>query len=179
MRNIKTKGFTLIELLVVVAIIGILASVVMSSLDSARKKGADAAIKSNLNSIRTQSSIWYDDNGQVYTFEAAPPLDCLTHSTMVDSMFADPKIFAAISAAYTLSGGPENSRCHAGRTTWAAAVQLNTSDGENGPLPDAWCADSVGSVRAVYYQPIGPSYPTGVDISQMINLADYSCYSQP
>lgn len=63
MKNTLKRGFTLIELLVVIAIIGILASVVLASLNSARDKGEDAAIKSNLNNIRAQAELFYDDNG--------------------------------------------------------------------------------------------------------------------
>src|SRR6185369_698077 len=60
------KGFTLIELLVVIAIIGILSSVVLASLNTARNKGADAAIKSNLNNARAQAELYYDGNTQSY-----------------------------------------------------------------------------------------------------------------
>lgn len=62
-QQLRSRGFTLIELLVVIAIIGILASVVLASLNSARDKGADAAIKSSINNARAQAQLFYDDNG--------------------------------------------------------------------------------------------------------------------
>lgn len=57
------RGFTLIELLVVIAIIGVLASVVLASLNSAREKGKIAAIKSTLKNMQTQAEITYSNTG--------------------------------------------------------------------------------------------------------------------
>ncbi len=54
------RGFTLIELLVVIAIIGILSAVVLASLNTARNKGADAAIKSNIDNARAAAELFYD-----------------------------------------------------------------------------------------------------------------------
>jgi len=51
------SGFTLIELLVVVAIIGILASVVIASLNTARDKSRVASIKSTLKNMIAQAEI--------------------------------------------------------------------------------------------------------------------------
>lgn len=49
----KNRGFTLIELLVVIAIIGILASVVMASLNSARVKARNARRVSDIKQLIT------------------------------------------------------------------------------------------------------------------------------
>ncbi len=57
------QGFTLIELLVVIAVIGILASVVLASLNSARGKARDARRFSDLRQISLALELYYDDYG--------------------------------------------------------------------------------------------------------------------
>ncbi len=59
----NTRGFTLIELLVVIAIIGILASVVLVSLNSARQKGKDARVISDVQQMRTWLESAYNGTG--------------------------------------------------------------------------------------------------------------------
>ncbi|MEK7653084.1 MAG: prepilin-type N-terminal cleavage/methylation domain-containing protein [Patescibacteria group bacterium] len=54
------KGFTLIELLVVIAIIGLLSSLAVVSLSSARNKAYDAGIKSDLSQFRTYAAVNYE-----------------------------------------------------------------------------------------------------------------------
>ena len=55
----KQKGFTLIELLVVIAIIGLLASIVLASLTTARAKARDAYRKSSLQQISKALDLYY------------------------------------------------------------------------------------------------------------------------
>lgn len=60
----STRGFTLIELLVVIAIIGILASVVLASLNASREKARDVTRVSQLVEIKKALEIYFIDNGE-------------------------------------------------------------------------------------------------------------------
>lgn len=65
------KGFTLIELLVVIAIIGILSSVMLIALNSARGRARDARVISSISQIRSLAEIYYDSANASYA-----ELDC-------------------------------------------------------------------------------------------------------
>jgi len=57
----KQKGFTLIELIVVVAIIGLLASIVLASLGSARKNARIAAAQGSMRNLTTAMVLCLDE----------------------------------------------------------------------------------------------------------------------
>jgi len=83
-NNQKTlTGFTLIELLVVIAIIGLLATIVMVSLNTARSKARDARRVSDVRQLQLALQMYYDSvgsypaalSGLATTYISAVPLD--------------------------------------------------------------------------------------------------------
>ncbi len=61
--NHKNRAFTLIELLVVIAIIGLLATVVTTSLSKARSKALDTKRIAEVRELQKAIEMYYDDHG--------------------------------------------------------------------------------------------------------------------
>jgi len=118
MKQTHTRGFTLIELLVVIAIIGILASVVLASLNTARDKGADAAAKSSLNNMRAQAEIVYD--GVV--------------PNSYETVCENATVANALAAAGTATAN--TAECADSDDAWAAEIELKSGS--------FYCVDSAG-----------------------------------
>ncbi len=142
------KGFTLIELLVVVAIIGILASIVLASLNAARAKGSNAAIKAGLSNMRAQAALFYDDN-KTYGVSGGVGLTCIvsfdgtTNPDPCDGLFTDPNMLAAMKSVAFTSGDVVVSNTDATGENWAASATLKPTDG--GDI--TFCVDGSGVAK--------------------------------
>lgn len=102
-----SKGFTLVELLVVISIIGLLSTLAIVSLGSAREKARDARRISDIKQIQTALELHYADQG-LYPIE-------------------DPAITLGESNANDVlsSAGFENSGSSTGETTFMGIVPGN------------------------------------------------------
>ncbi len=123
MKTNLTKGFTLIELLVVIAIIGILSAVVLASLNTARDKGADATIKSDISGMRSQAGLVYQDNGNSFASVCSDPI--------IISAIEGAKAASGISTTTTnndisTAGSLGTATCHATTNNWAIEIPLKT-----------------------------------------------------
>jgi len=117
------RGFTLIELLVVIAIIGILASVVLASLNTARSEGEDARDIANLNNARSQAELFYSTTGNSSYDATTAPNDNTGNNVCSDGT-------NNISALL-----PTGSTCVDSPSAWAASTPVDGG---------VYCVDSTG-----------------------------------
>ena len=136
MQKNRSRGFTLIELLVVIAIIGILSAVVLASLNTARQKGSDAAIQSDLSAIQTQAEIVYGSSGNAYGTVYVSTGSC---TATLNTLFGDPVIAKAITGI--TSAGSSGIMCNSSAQTYAVSAALVAQSGKY------WCIDNTGSAK--------------------------------
>lgn len=129
---IKHRGFTLIELLVVISIIGLLSSVVLASVTTARNKGRQSSIKESMFQMRSQMGLYYSVYGNYGNIA-----DCTTGG------FADGGATAIKNKI--LADGATSVGCIAdtssGSGAWSLYVTLPANGGN-------WCVDANGAAKA-------------------------------
>lgn len=58
-KKIQSRGFSLVELLISITIIGILATIILSSVSNSRAKAYDSKVKQQLSSFRTAAEVYF------------------------------------------------------------------------------------------------------------------------
>ncbi|MCM2339089.1 MAG: type II secretion system GspH family protein [Burkholderiales bacterium] len=173
MKNLSKsfkRGFTLIELLVVVAIIAILVAVIMASTTESRNRGADAGIKTNLNTIKGAAELFYVNPLTVaptkpaFSFGSDISGNCPSYSASSNVMFQRDKNIADAIAEATKRSSVNYAFCDANATNWAVGVVLKTD------AKSAWCVDSSNASKKVTRVANG-----AMVISDVIDTATHLC----
>lgn len=147
----KSRGFTLIELLVVIAIIGILASVVLASLNSARRKSRDARRVADIKQIQLALELYFD------SFSQYPATLSLLAPNYIPVVPQDPLTgtgaynYIACTTNYHLAAGLEE-QTNPALNSDRDGQTICTGDAINGTLDanNATAACALGSGRSCY-----------------------------
>lgn len=99
MRNRARSGFTLIELLVVIAIIGLLSTLAVVALNSARQRSRDAKRVADIRQIQTALELAFSETNTYPAVASAQTLGAGNYLVLCkDSASTDPAIWESVSS---------------------------------------------------------------------------------
>lgn len=147
-KSDSVSGFTLIELLVVIAIIGVLASIVLASLNSARQKSRDARRIADIKQLQLALELYYDaQSPPAYPVSTGAcdatlrGLQVLATGGYIPQVARDPSLPAATNCYWyaTNTSGTPNSTYHLGATVEQTTNPALSSDKDCNSLTGAGC----------------------------------------
>ncbi|MFH0804360.1 MAG: prepilin-type N-terminal cleavage/methylation domain-containing protein [Candidatus Zambryskibacteria bacterium] len=132
----RSGGFSLVELLIVITIIGILSTIILSSISNARARAYDSKVKQQLSSFRTAAEMYFANqvpNGYGIAN------DCGTGVfNNVDAVNGSPGLYIAPGNLPDFSVPV----CRSTDTAYALKATLYSGN-------EYWCIDSKGASRMV------------------------------
>jgi prepilin-type N-terminal cleavage/methylation domain-containing protein len=147
------KAFTLIELLVVIAIIGILSTVVLASVNSARKKSRDARRQQDVKSLKTALDLFYDAPGNAAYIIQTTTTVAAANATSALAPLVSGGFISQISVDPLPSNAPYYYVTNADGSSYCLAAEMEgsgTNDGCIGSLNTAMDTVSGGAVNSDY-----------------------------
>lgn len=138
----------MIELLIVITIIGVLSTIILSSVSNSRARAYDSKVKQQLSGFRTAAEMYFTNQGRYNETVGVPISDCGA------GMFNNVDAINGTPGLYIAEGNlPDFANPVCGSTDSDFAVKATLYSGN-----EYWCVDNRGASRAIQGTPTSGTF---------------------